>query len=560
MQIEILNDRGELIAAREIGERRDVAFNRLTVTGDLLAQAGKRIGLRFRLPIIDMQGVWSWQHYGPDRPQMKLPWTIRTTSAQQSDIPYCALLRMDQTNAATIALTCVHDDAEITGKMDQMRCCYAWDVTVAVTPETEPFDLLLSFAEKRWDLLLRDWRELVLPDGPPEFPDAAFEPVYCTWYAAHAALTTEYLDRNAELAAELGFRTFIVDDGWSYDEMKRVCPEKMAEGWYRDIGNWTVSEKKLPDCRKHIEYAQSLGLKYLLWTAPFFAGICTNEYKAVKDEEKETEFCSDWGDVSILDPDGKAADHAVGLLKNLMTDLKLDGLKIDFLDAIPKDVSKPRSRACLRYFQKLADAIRSVKPDALLEFRQSYATPQMLPFGTQFRAGDVPFDFIQNLYRLAQIRLVVGDRVPCHADPIYFHPQEKPENAARHMIAALAGVPMLSMELSGLSAEHKRIIRFWLDFYKAHLGTLAMGRWDVIHTGDSLACLAAEGEKEVIAIVVAEGRERTLADTFTGKDVFLLNMTGNSLAPVPGASVFDCFGGAAEGNAAPPAGMTVLKR
>ncbi len=60
--------------------------------------------------------------------------------------------------------------------------------------------------------------------------------------------------------------------------MKRVCPEKMAEGWYRDIGNRTVSQKT-SGLQKHVEYAQSLGLKYLLWTAPFFAGVCWKEYK-----------------------------------------------------------------------------------------------------------------------------------------------------------------------------------------------------------------------------------------------------------------------------------------
>jgi len=558
MQIEIQNAQKEQIATLELTEDRTIPFNRLPVTKELMAQAGLQITFCFRLPIINVQGIWFCQHLGSSRPRLSLPWSIDVTSAQQSDIPYVALFSMDQTNTASIALTCIRDDVRIHGQMDQMRCTYFWNITVAIVPETEPFDLLISFMPKRWNMLLEDWRKLAVPDGPPAFPAAAFKPVYCTWYAAHAALTPDYLDRNAKLASELGFGTFIVDDGWSYDEMKRVCPEKMGEGWYRDIGNWTVSEKKLPDYKKHIEYAQSLGLKYLLWTSPFFAGVCSKEYLAVPEAERDTEFNGNWGDVALMEPDGKGAAHAVELLKNLMTDLNLDGLKIDFLDAITKDVNKPRSRACNRYFSKLAGAIRSVRPDALMEFRQSYATPQMMEFGTQFRAGDVPFDFMQNIIQLAQIHNIMGDRVPRHADPIYFNPQEKPVNVARHMIAALAGVPMFSMELGELTDEQNRIVRFWLGFYSSRLETFSMGHWNVLYAGDTLDYMSVEGKNEAVVIVCGNAHGPDLAGLFPGKKTYLLNLSAFELKPVSGASVRDCFGEIASGTAAPVAGMAIL--
>lgn len=544
MQVIIENSKGFCIAERTIGEDKNIAFNRLTVDADLLASAEGKIVMKFSIPIIDMQGMWAPQKMAY-RPVMKLPWTFEQTASQQSDFPYVVFYNMAQLNTATVSLSCLYDDTKIVFQMDQMRRSYAFTVSVGIRKETTPFDLLISFKRVRWDLLAEDWRKIVLPDGKPTFSDDAFQPVYCSWYAVHAALTNEFLDRSAELAAQLGFRTYIVDDGWSYPEMKRVCPEKMAEGWYRHIGNWTVSEEKLPDFKKHVEYAQSLGLKYLLWTAPFFAGVCTPEFAAAKaiDQDGSEISSQAWSDVAFLNPDGKTADHAITLLCDLMRDLKLDGLKLDFLDYIPKDVDKPFSRSCRAYFEKLIGSLRAIKPDALLEFRQNYATPQMLEFGTQFRAGDVPFDYIDNIERLATIRITLGDSVPCHADPIYFHQDEIPCNVARHMIAALAGVPMLSMDLKELTAEQSAIIRFWLSFYDAHFATFKDGHWNISYYHDTLAYLTVEDTACMIAIVLDPGSVETLAADAAEKDLvfYALNLAGVELALEHAAS-YGCDG------------------
>ena len=62
----------------------------------------------------------------------------------------------------------------------------------------------------------------------PEFPEGAWEPVFCTWYAVHAAVTQDWVEKNAEVASRLGFRTLIIDDGWCFDVMKRVSPETIS--------------------------------------------------------------------------------------------------------------------------------------------------------------------------------------------------------------------------------------------------------------------------------------------------------------------------------------------
>ena len=523
-------------------------FYSVHINENALAQSQGKIVMRFSLPIINMHGAWAIQHNTTYRPKMKLDWSYEINAAQQCDMPYISFFSLDGNNAATVALSCVHDDSKIRCVMNQMQRTYEFEVTVAVVKETTPFDLLISFAPERWEDLTEAYRKRVLPDGKPLFSSDAYMPVYCSWYAVHGAITNEYLDTNAKLAAELGFKTFILDDGWSYDEMKRVCPEKLAEGWYRDIGNWTVSENKLPDFKSHVKYAQYLGLKYMLWTAPFFAGTESEIFKNLTEDERKS-LVQSWSDVAFLSPDSPTAARAAKLLENLMKDLELDGLKIDFLDYIPKNVDDPKSRICQKYFQLLSKKIRAQKPDALIEFRQSYATPQMLEFATQFRAGDVPFDFIENIHRLAHIRICLGDKVPCHADPVYFHSEELPQNVARHMIAALAGVPMLSMELRELTSEQKQIISFWLDFYKKHLETFKNGHWKVRHYMDALSYIETETGSEKIVILL----EPSILEKFTvkkdAKTIYILNLTGSTLAP-GNAEAFDCKGNIAE-NAEP---------
>ena len=134
-------------------------------------------------------------------------------------------------------------------------------------------------------------------------------------------------------------------------------------------------------------------------------------------------------------------------VEKLMPVYGIDGLKIDFLDQIYPDQENPRSNNCQDFTAEITRRIRQHKPEALIEFRQAYTTPQMLSYGTQFRARDCPFDFLLNFRRIAQIRIALGDGIPVHADPAYWPSTELPVNIARHFIAMMAGVPMLSIDL-----------------------------------------------------------------------------------------------------------------
>lgn len=501
--------------------------------------------MRFSVPILDMHGYWVPESRTPST---KIVWVIESKSAGQRAFPFIAFFNSRQINRLSASLTNLTDDARILAKMNQEKCTYDITIEVALGKDSQDFELVIDQRPQVWTDSLADWRKaLALP--LPEFPEGAWEPVFCTWYAVHAAVTQDWVEKNAEVASRLGFRTLIIDDGWCFDVMKRVSPETIST-WYEMIGDWFLSEKKFPDFENHRKRVQAMGMKYLLWVAPFLIGAKSELYKQLADIVKP-EYHE--GCYTFDSSRKEAAKLLLGKMKHVIQDYGLDGLKVDFLDYIFPNMEEPRGEDTTHFIQELARTIREVKKDALIEFRQAYATPGMLAYGTQFRAGDVPFDFIDNFHRLAQIRISVGDGVPVHADPAYWHPQESPENISRHMIASLAGVPMLSMDLLAISETEQKIIRHWLGFYQAHRETFNYGKWDVTYHQSGTAYAMVSNERESIIILHDSARiGEALAKA--AKHVFVLNLSPDEL-PLAGAKTADYEGKASADGIIPLGGL-----
>lgn len=449
--------------------------------------------IAFSLPIIDFHGYWIPENRVPSS---KINWTIEANSAAQRNFPYLAFFNTAQQNRASIALTNLHDDCRITARMNQEDCTYDLTLEICTSQETEPFELIVDQRNQPWLNCLDDYRQkLALPKQ--NFPDAAWGPVFCTWYAVHAAVTQDWVEKNAAVAAGLGFSTLIIDDGWCFAEMKRVSPETISS-WYENIGDWEVNKEKFPDFSAHIRRMQALGLQYLLWVAPLLIGDHSRIYPQIKASTDE-KYLEGYHLLNVTRR--KETAQILEKVSALMQKYPLDGMKVDFLDQYYPSLANPRGRQTLDFIARLSAAIRRHNPAALLEFRQGYATPAMLPYGTQFRAGDVPFDFLDNFQRLAQIRIALGDGVPVHADPAYWHSQERPENIARHMIASLAGVPMLSMEMTTLAEHERAIISHWLQFYREHLQTFKCGHWQVQYHHSAVSWVAVQTAAERIVII-----------------------------------------------------------
>ena len=529
---------------------QDKEIGELTHSGDysrLPVRIPGRSGLlriRFQVPVLDIHGYW---HPELRTPTSKIHWTIESKSAGQRNFPYLVFLNSRQVNRCSIGLTDIIDDTHFYAKMNQEKCTYDVTITVALHPESTDFELILDERAIPWTEALADWRDkLGLP--AQTFPEGAWKPVFCTWYAVHAAVTQDWVEKTAEIASKLGFGTLIIDDGWCFDVMKRVSPETIPD-WYEWIGDWNLSKKKFPDFENHRRRVQAMGMKYMLWVAPFLIGE-KSEFKKQHPDCFKTEYKE--GCHTIWSTNEEAVAAQLEKMKHVIRDYGLDGLKVDFIDYIYPNIEQSEGRTVMKFVRELAKTIREVKPDALIEFRQCYATPGMAAYGTQFRAGDVPFDFIDNFQRIAQIRISMGDRIPVHADPVYWHPQESPMNISRHMIASLGGVPMLSMDLPAVSETERKIIRRWLKFYEEHLPTFRDGHWQVVHHQSNTAYMTVTGEKESIVILLDPARLNEAAAGAKGT-LTVLNLSEYDLE-LPGAETSGPEGEPCKPGVIPPGG------
>lgn len=511
------------------GELFHVTDNR--ITADVLKRAQGTLTIATEIPIVGVTALWHAGDLSISRTQ--LPWFLNAQCGANLSMPLVLFADQDFSIRFAVGLTNGIDDSKFSCKMNQESCCYEVTFTIVITPQTAPFEIFFDNSGRKIVDVLGDYRRKLMPQIPT-FPAGAWEAVYCTWYAVHAALTEDYLDRNAEEAAALGFGTFIVDDGWCFDEAKRVTPETLPD-WYRDIGDWQYSANKLPNLKNTVKKAQQLGLNYLFWVAPFFVGRRSQLFSRV------SEFLTGFdGGQRTYDPaDEKTNEITMNAILDIFTGMNLDGLKIDFIDIVPPDTDRPLCRNIRNYLETLIGKMREVKPDALIEFRQKYATPVNAGLATAFRASDVPFDYMENLARAVQLRLILGDNIPVHADPVYFNSQESIEAVGRHMIASLAGVPMLSMELRSISAGHKEVIANYIRFYHDHQHCLNHGHWEFDLRNSFPAAIYCSDKDETVLILTDDALAENSLKKCSGKTV-LLNMSAN---PVPfNGKIFDARG------------------
>ena len=486
-----------------------------------------------QIPLVDVFACW----HSALTPGLtnRIPWVDRISCGAQMNYPFYALVSRNGRVKAAFSSTDIIDDCEITFAINQEKCTGELTFLIAVSPETQPFTLLLDLNSRPLTDALKAWRsKLDLPQLA--YPAGAYEPVYCTWYVVHGEVNQAFVEETCPIAKELGFGTLIVDDGWCYDENKRVSPKTIVN-WYESVGDWNVSAVKFPQFREHVKRVQALGMNYLLWVAPHLFGRHSKMLEAYK-EHTLPDYVEGY---YKMDVNTAETDVLVGKLRSLAKEYALDGLKIDFLDIVPPNAHHPNARNTYRFIEKVCGGLKSDNPNALIEFRQSYATPAMLPWGTQFRAGDAPFDWRLNFGRLVEIRLNLGNLGPVHADPAYWAPGELPENVSRHLMAMLVGVPMLSMDLRTLTETEKRIIRHYIDFYNQHRQLINHGEWSVLFAQAEIAAAIAENETERL-VILADGNALADALGSTHKNTWVMNLSDRTL-PIAAAQAFaaDCL-------------------
>ena len=502
--------------------------------------------VKLSLPIVDIHGYW---HPDCRWPSAKLNWNIRFLSAFNRFWPIISFFSLNGDNRCTLSITDCIDDCEVKAIMNQSRRCYEISFTVTVPDNQDiEFDLHIDSEGGKWaQAVSRQVARLARLNPAPTIPADAWTPVFCTWYAAHACLTQEWVEKTAKTISELGFGTLILDDGWSYPAARKVTPATSST-WYKDVGDYEICREKFPSFRRHLEQIHAMGLKYMLWIAPFLIGT-DSRFATEHPNGISEQAVSGFRLLDFSNPDTNK--DILETMLRLLRESDVDGLKIDFIDKPSPSLEQPVGRRIWQFVNEMSLRLREIKPSMLIEFRESYCHRAIASLATQYRAGDVPLDWMDNFRRVAKIHLELGDGFPAHSDPAFWHEDELPENISRHMMAAISGVPMVSVPLERQTPLTLSIIRHWLDFYKKHIELFKHGKWESRYYGENLCHTTILHGNEGIAYLLDDARLPEVAK----KARFILNMSP-AILHLSNARYFDCTGKEISGGA-PPGGYAL---
>ena len=150
----------------------------------------------------------------------------------------------------------------------------------------------------------------------------------------------------------------------------------------------------------------------------------------------------------------------VSALKNY----DLDGLKLDFIDRIQKldqdEIQPGMDYECVQeatdcMMIDVMQALKAIKPDILIEFRQHYIGPCMRQFGNMFRVSDCPADIATNRIGMMDLRMLSGNTA-VHSDMITWHDDDQPEDTALQILNTIFGVTQFSKIIRKLRPDQKK--------------------------------------------------------------------------------------------------------
>ena len=346
-----------------------------------------------------------------------------------------------------------------------------------------------------------DWMTKTAKLEIADVPEAAFDPLYSTWYCFHQNVFADQIEKECAIAAKLGMKVLIVDDGWETEDTNRG---------YAFNGDWEVSKMRFPDMAAHVKKVQALGMKYMVWYSVPFVGKNSKNYERFKG--KYLAEVNHEG-AAILDPRfPEVREFLIGTYEKALKEWNIDGFKLDFIDAFRGKNEKLRGEgrdidtvpeAVDRLMKDVYSRLNAIKPGILIEFRQAYVGPGIRQYGNMMRVADCPGNFTANRIGISKLRMTSG-KSAVHADMLEWNPGETTEGAARNVINCLFSVIQYSMMLRDLPPEHLKMIDAWLKFTVQHKSALLKGGFKPHFAESDYLLLEGWDDKERIFTVHAD--------------------------------------------------------
>ena len=501
--------------------------------------APPQFGVQLRVPGANVQNVWTSDFITSDGQHLwpQLWWDDRSTYESQLAANAPVAVGYNSTGASPVALACSEasnflkfglyaDDrtCEIVG-----RCEFFTQPAAAMREYTAT--VLLDRRGRDFGETLRDCFGWVAGQNgfvPADVPEAAYEPLYSTWYAFLQDVNADELEKEARLAAALGMKTMILDDGWH--------KEKSAS-FFSATGDWMPVASRFPDFKAHVDAVHRAGLKYMLWLSVPYVGDESKAWGRFKDKILYAHGEKSPGRVGVLDPRfSDVREYLMGTYERVVGEWGFDGVKLDFIDQFKivgedpalKDGYAGRDyrsvpEAVNRLMKDVLARLKRIKPDVLVEFRQAYMGPAILQYGNMMRAADCPADPCANRKRICDLRLTSG-RTAVHSDMLVWSRDETPEGAALPILNALFSTIQYSMVLSKLPPSHAEVVRHWIAFSREHRETLLKGAFRPHHPESGYTWIEGECDSERVTAVYSP--ETCVPLDAAAKPVFVVNATG----------------------------------
>ena len=334
------------------------------------------------------------------------------------------------------------------------------------------------------------------------------------------------LERECELAAQMGFKGIIVDDGWQTDDNHRG---------YAFCGDWKPSETKFPHMREHVAYVHFLGMKYMLWVSIPFIGKNSGIWKKFSDKllEYQEEMNAGVADIRYKEVREYLMEQYVDLVKNY----DLDGLKMDFIDEFHEEAATPEYNENMDFrdvqdalehmMVQLYEKLRELKPDILIEFRQKYVGPYIRKFGNILRVDDCPMSQLSNRVGLVDLRILSGDTA-VHSDMVMWNKAEEPEGVAIALQHCFFGSLQLSVRLEECRQEVLEVIRYYMELAQEWFEARLEGELAAEHPEHLYPVVYGEKENRAVVGVYEEDQVICVKENWT--EALILNANkGNSL-------------------------------
>ena len=482
--------------------------------------------ISWELDQIDTFGFWSPKHHFD--PNITPDWCKREAICKLTNgMPVASLYGFDNTNALTISLSDAKNAIKIKAGVveENGRLLYElsffpertsimekYSVKIRLDKRKVPFYKAVE-STKAW------WRELgYTPSYEPEYASA---PLYSTWYSFHQRTIPDEIVYECKIAKECGMDTVIVDDGWQTDDNSRG---------YGYCGDWEVCTTKIPDMKNFVDRIHALDMKFMLWFSVPFVGYYSKNFERFKGMYLRKRGPMD---AMILDPRFKEVrDFISDKYVEFVKKYGIDGLKLDFIDSFyleemssteydKMDTSSVED-AVEMLLLEVSQKLKSINPEFLIEFRQGYTGPVIGQYGNMFRVGDCPADPYVN--RSHSLTMRISQDGIIHSDMMMWNKDEKNEAVAYQLLATMFSVPQISIRFDNITSDHKKILKNYLDFWRAHRDTILKGEMEYFDVQANFSCAKSTKNGETVSVLYQSIVDKASSDTTN----YIFNATGKS--------------------------------